>query len=49
MRHFTTGLEVAGCACLLGGAYILAGIGAALIAASVVLFATSYVLSRGSA
>lgn len=48
MRWITTGLEIAACACLLGGAYILAGVGALLIAGSGALFAASYVLSRGS-
>ncbi len=47
MRWLTTGLEIAACAALLGGAYILAGVGALLIAGSGVLFAASFVLSRG--
>ena len=50
MRWLTTGLELAACASLLAGAYVLAGIGALLVAASGVLFGASYSISRrGSA
>lgn len=45
----TTVLEVAACACLLAGAFLLAGVGGLFIGASVVLFGASYALSRGSA
>lgn len=45
----TTVLEVAACVCLLAGAFILAGIGGLLLAASAALFAASYALTRGSA
>ncbi len=48
MRVLTTALELAACVCLLVGAYILAGVGALLLAAAAPLFAASYVLSRGS-
>lgn len=47
MRHVTTGLEIAACSCLLLGAYLLAGAGAVLVALSGLLFAASFVLSRG--
>lgn len=47
MRRFTTGLELAGVACALTGAYLLAGLGVALLVGSGLLFAASYLISRG--
>ena len=46
----STVLEVAGAACLLAGAFLLAGLGGLLLAGSAAMFAASYVLTRrGSA
>lgn len=47
MRNLTTGLEIAACVLLIAGAYVLAGLGTALVAGSGVLFAASYSISRG--
>jgi hypothetical protein len=47
VRWFTTGLEIAGALSALAGGFLVAGFGGLLIAASVLLIGTSYVLSRG--
>ncbi len=47
MRWLTTGLELAGALSALVGGFLVAGIGGALLAASVLLIGTSWALSRG--